>query len=56
MTDIFTFKQLCIKNDLDYHSTELYDEKNELCGWALWLPVGHAEFDLDGKLTNVIAY
>ena len=55
-TDISAFKELCIKNNMNYHSTEIYDETNEICGWALWLDVGHVEFDLDGKLTNVVTY
>ena len=57
MTDIFTFKQLCIKNDMNYYSTEIYDENNNSCGWAIWLEKGgHVEFDLDGKLTNIVTY
>lgn len=56
MTDIHAFKQLCIKNDMNYHSTELFNEDNNLCGWAVWLDVGHVEFDLNGILTNIVTY
>lgn len=58
MTDIFAFKQLCMKNNMDYYSTELYStDTNEICGWAVWLNKGgHVEFDLDGMLTNIVAY
>ena len=56
-TDLHTFKELCIKNDMDYNSTLLYStETNNVCGIALWLKVGHVEFDLHGKLTNVVTY
>ena len=55
-TDISTFKSLCIKNNIDYLSTEIYDDTNKICGWALWFGVGHVEFNLDGNLTNIVNY
>lgn len=58
MTDMDKFCELLEKNNLDFRTTPIYDtEDNSNCGRAVWLAKGgHAEFDFNGKLTNVVPY
>ena len=58
MTDMDCTIDLLNKYGIDYHFTILYStETNELCGHACWLSKGgHIEFDLYGKITNVVNY
>ena len=44
------------RNDTPYVITQLWGDNNELAGYAIWLKVGHFEFDLDGNLFNVVDY
>ena len=56
MTDITVFINLLEKNDIFYHCTALYDDNNNVHGYAVWLNIGHVEFDLKGTLTNIVNY
>jgi hypothetical protein len=44
------------KNVILYCVTQLWGDNNELVGYAIWLDVGHFEFDLDGNLFNIVDY
>lgn len=55
MTDIKATMELLEKNGIDYRLTPLYDEKDR-CGSAIWLDVGHIEFDLLGTIKNIVTY
>lgn len=50
--------ELFDNNGMSYHRTELYasDGTNQLCGSALWLDVGHIEFNEIGMITNIVNY
>lgn len=56
MKDIVKVMELLKKNNIDFRKSLLYDEYNEICGSALWLEVGHIEFDVTGKIKNVVNY
>ena len=58
MTDYEVMIDLLDKNGVFHHETELYksDGSNELAGTAIWLTVGHVEFDENGKITNIVNY
>lgn len=58
MTDMDCTFELLNKYNIGFHTTVLYSsETNELCGHAVWLEKGgHIEFDLWGKLTNIVTY
>ena len=58
ITDMDYTTYLLDKYGIDYHATPLYStETNKLCGCAYWLfKGGHIEFDLNGKLTNIVNY
>ena len=56
MTDILYLQTLFAKHNIFYHVTELYNDTNNLCGYAIWLDQGHIEFDLNGALTNIVKY
>ena len=43
-------------NGIDFRQTKLYNEINEECGSAIWLDVGHIEFDEIGMITNIVNY
>lgn len=44
------------RNAMPYCITQLWGDNNELVGYAIWLDVGHFEFDLDGNLFNIVDY
>ena len=48
--------ELFDNNGISYHKTDLYDSDNQLCGSALWLDVGHIEFDEIGMIVNIVNY
>ena len=58
MTDMDKTIELLDKYEIGYHTTELYSSTTTAwCGYALWLGGnGHIEFDLNGKLTNIVNY
>ena len=56
MNDLEYLIILFNKNGIDYHITEVYNDSNERSGQAMWLKVGHIEFDNDGMLTNIVTY
>lgn len=58
MTDMDVFRQILEKDNVGFHTTILYStEDNSFCGWAVWLDKGgHAEFNRDKQLTNVVNY
>jgi hypothetical protein len=58
MNDYERLIDLLDRSGMYHHETELYksDGSNELAGTAIWLTVGHFEFDENGKLTNTVNY
>lgn len=56
MKDVQVTMDLLKKNGIDFRKTVLYNEDNERCGTTLWLNVGHIEFDLFGKIKNIVNY
>ena len=58
MTDLKKTFELLDKYAIAHHTTPIYDEDNCCCGYAIWFlnHNGHLEFDLNGKLTNIIKY
>ena len=58
LTDFTATIELLTKNDINFHTSELYStEDNSLCGHAVWLSKGgHIEFDLDGKIKNIVTF
>lgn len=44
------------KNNIPYRITQLWEDNNKFVGYAIWLNVGHYEFDLNGDLSNVVDY
>ena len=58
MKDIEKSMMLLNQNKINYRVTEIYGTEkpyNE-CDHAIWLNVGHLEFDKNGMLTNVVTY
>ena len=57
-TDYSATIELLTKNDIGFHTSKLYStEDNSLCGRAVWLSMGgHIEFDLDGKIKNIVTF
>lgn len=56
-TDFTAVKNLFYKNHILFNLTKLFDENNEPCGFAFWLDKGgHIEFDIFGKITNIVCY
>ncbi len=56
MNDLEYLIILFNKNKVDYRITEMYDDSNERCGQAMWLNVGHIEFNNEGMLINIVTY
>ena len=57
MTNLQATLELFYRNEINFHTTVLYNENNQICGEAIWLEkIGHIEFDKDGKLKNIVRY
>lgn len=56
MTDLRAMWEVLYKNGINFHTTVLYNENNQICGTAVWLNVGHFEFDKYENLKNVVVY
>ena len=57
MTDYTKMMELLDKYNIDFHLSWLYNESNVKCGYEIQLDKGdYIEFDLDGKLTNIVNY
>ena len=58
MTDLVVALGLLEQYNIHYNKIILYksDGSNEVAGTAIWLNVGHIEFDTNGKLTNIVNY
>ena len=57
MTDLQATLELFNRNEINFHTTVLYNENNQICGEAIWLEkIGHIEFDKDRKLKNIVRY
>ena len=58
MTDLQATLELFNRNEINFHTTVLYNENNQICGESIWLEkiIGHIEFDKDGKLKNIVRY
>lgn len=50
--------ELFDNNGISYHKTDFthLTERDQLCGSALWLDVGHIEFDEIGMIVNIVNY
>ena len=44
------------KNAIPYRITQLWGDNNGFVGYAIWLDMGHFEFDPNGNLFNVVDY
>ena len=56
MTNLQAICELFYKNEINFRKTVLYNEDNRICGEAIWLEIGHIEFDKNGNLKNVVVY
>ena len=56
MTDLQVALELLDKNEINFHTTVLYNENNQICGTVVWLNVGYFEFDKYKNLKNVVVY
>ena len=56
MTDLQATLELLNRNETNFHTTVLYNENNQICGTAVWLNVGHFEFDKYENLKNIVVY
>lgn len=56
MTDLQATLELLNKHGIGFRTTVLYNENNQICGTAVWLDVGHIEFDKDEKLKSLVRY
>lgn len=56
LNDLNATEELLNKNNIFYTTTAIYNDKNEWCGWGIWLGVGHFEFDVNGMLKNIVTY
>lgn len=49
--------ELLEKYNIGFHTTLIYNEDNEISGWAIWLNKGgHIEFGLNRMIKNVVTY
>ena len=57
MNDMVKIAELLEKYNIDFHTTLIYDETNQPCGWAVWLSKGgHIEFGLDKMIKKIVTY
>ena len=56
MTDLQATLEILNKNEINFRKTVLYNDHNQICGTAVWLNVGHIEFDKSEHLKNIIVY
>ena len=56
MSDLNATKYLFNKNNINFQETQIYNDHNEWCGYALWLDTGHIEFSVNGKIENIVTF
>ena len=56
MTDLQATLELLNRNEINFHTTVLCNENNQICGTVVWLNVGYFEFDKYENLKNIVVY